>query len=87
MQFLVETHSESLFRRLQLLIADEKLAPEDCRLYFVKRDQDITALQRLEVDEFGRIKNWPEKFFGDAIGEVEQQTRSMIVRLAKRQRS
>ena len=86
-QFLVETHSENLFRRLQFLIADEQLAPEDCRLYFVKRDRDITALQRLEVDEFGRIKNWPEKFFGDAIGEVERQTRKMIGRMAKRQRS
>ena len=86
-QFLVETHSENLFRRLQFLIADERIAPEDCRLYFVKRDRDITALQRLEVDEFGRIKNWPEKFFGDAIGEVERQTRTMIGRMAKRQRS
>ena len=86
-QFLVETHSENLFRRLQLLIADEQLAPEDCRLYFVKRGTENTTLHRLEVDEFGRIKNWPEKFFGDAIGEVERQTRKMIGRLAKRQRS
>ena len=49
--------------------------------------EDGAALERLEVDEYGRIKNWPEKFFGDAIGEVEQQTRRMIERMAKRQRS
>ncbi len=86
-QFLVETHSENMFRRLQSLIADEHIAPEACTLYFVKRGEESAVLQRLEVDEYGRIKNWPEKFFGDAIGEVERQTRRMIERMAKRQRS
>jgi Protein of unknown function (DUF3696) len=75
---------ENLFRRLQFLIADEHISPEDCRLYFVKPGNDSAVLRRLEVDEFGRIKNWPEKFFGDAIGEVERQTRRMIKRMAKR---
>jgi predicted ATPase len=86
-QFLVETHSENLFRRLQFLIADEQVSPEEeCRLYFVKREEEIAALERLEVDRYGRIKNWPEKFFGDAIGEVERQTRRMIERMAKQNR-
>jgi hypothetical protein len=80
-QFLVETHSEHLFRRLQFLIADERISPEDCRLYFVKTGNDGASLQRLEVDEYGRIKNWPDRFFGDAIGEVEKQTRRMIERM------
>jgi hypothetical protein len=84
-QFLVETHSEILFRRLQFLIADEQILPEECRLYFVTKEEEIAALQRLEVDEYGRIKNWPERFFGDAIGEVERQTRRMIERMSKRQ--
>ncbi len=86
-QFLVETHSEHLFRRLQFLIADEQISPEDCQLYFVKRGEENAVLERLEVDEFGRIKNWPERFFGDAIGEVERQTRRMIERKTKLQRS
>jgi predicted ATPase len=81
-QFLVETHSEHLFRRLQFLIADEQISLDECRLYFVEKG---ASLQRLEADEYGRIKNWPEKFFGDAIGEVEQQTRRMIERM-KRQK-
>ncbi len=86
-QFLVETHSEIMFRRLQFLIADEQIAPEDCRLYFVERGKESAELQRLEVDEYGRIKNWPDMFFGDAIGEVERQTRRMIERMSKRKRS
>ncbi len=86
-QFLVETHSEHLLRRLQSLIADEDVSPDDCRLYFVKRGEESAELQRLVVDEYGRINNWPEKFFGDAIGEVERQTRRMIQRKAKQQGS
>lgn len=83
-QFLVETHSEHLFRRLQSLIADERLHTNDCRLYFVDRDDEgVTELNRLQVDPYGRVSNWPKQFFGDAIGETERQTRKMLERLAR----
>lgn len=80
-QFLIETHSENLFRRLQFLIADEQLSPEHCALYFVKPGESGAGMERLRVDEYGRIKNWPDRFFGDALGEVERQTRSMLRRM------
>lgn len=80
-QFLVETHSEHLFRRLQTMIAEERFASDDCRLYFVDRDEHgAPQLTRLEVDPYGRVRNWPKHFFGDAIGETERQTRRMIER-------
>lgn len=85
-QFLVETHSEHLFRRLQTLIAEEKFSPDNCKLYFVKKERGVAELQRLDVDNFGRIENWPDKFFGDAIGEVERQTQQRIKGMTKRQR-
>jgi len=81
-QFLVETHSEHIFRRLQFLIADQKLTSDQCRLYFVDRSKGRAAeLRRLEVDDFGRVANWPEHFFGDAVGETERQMRRMMARL------
>jgi hypothetical protein len=81
-QFLIETHSEHLFRRLQFLIADQQVEADRCRLYFVQRAQgDGAKLRRLEVDTYGRIANWPEKFFGDAIGETEEQMRRMMERM------
>lgn len=81
LQFLIETHSEHMFRRLQYLIANETLAAEDCRLYFVDRAaQGEPSLERLAVDTFGRVKNWPKHFFGDAVGETERQMRAMIER-------
>jgi predicted ATPase len=84
-QFLVETHSEYMFRRLQYLIADEKLSPSECRLYFVDRDADRMAeLRQLEVDEFGRVANWPEHFFGDTLGDTERQMTRMMERMIGR---
>ncbi|MDW7711189.1 MAG: DUF3696 domain-containing protein [Deferrisomatales bacterium] len=81
-QFLIETHSEHIFRRLQFLIADEQLGPRDCRLYFVGRDENKNAdLRSLELDEFGRVSNWPKHFFGDSVGETERQMRRMVDRL------
>jgi len=81
-QFIVETHSEHMFRRLQYLVADEKVRPKDCRLYFVNKDPDCTArLEQLRLDEFGRIENWPKNFFGDSLGETERQMARMMKRM------
>jgi predicted ATPase len=84
-QFLVETHSEHVFRRLQTLMADETLSPEACRFYMADRKATgQSALVRLDMDEFGRVRNWPKHFFGDTVGETERQTRWMLERLAQR---
>ncbi len=84
-QFLIETHSEHLFRRLQALIAEEKVAAQECRSYFVAMDEGVATLRDLDIDEFGRIKDWPDRFFGDAVGEMERQMEHMLKRMAKLQ--
>lgn len=79
-QFLVETHSEHLFRRLQTLVAKQTLSTDECRLYFVERNGADAVLKNLELDEYGRVKDWPEYFFGDALGETREQARLMFER-------
>jgi len=79
-QFIVETHSEHLFRRLQTLVAKEELSLDDCRMYFVERQGADAILKNLELDEFGRVTQWPDKFFGDALGETREQARLMFER-------
>ena len=79
-QFIVETHSEHLFRRLQTLVAKEELSLEDCRMYFVERQGADAVLKNLELDEYGRVTQWPDKFFGDALGETREQARLMFER-------
>jgi len=84
-QFIVETHSEHLFRRLQTLVAKEELSLDDCRMYFVERQGADAVLKNLELDEYGRVTQWPDKFFGDALGETREQAQLMFER-QKRQR-
>lgn len=81
LQVLIETHSEHLFRRLQVLMASATLSENDCALYYVERDEPSAKLTELQADEFGRIQNWPENLFGDAVGEAGRQMREMIKRL------
>lgn len=84
-QFMVETHSEHLFRRLQALLAEgTKVTRRDCALYFVDAAGDDSAnLTTLELDDYGRVANWPAHFFGDATGETERQVRATLERMTK----
>jgi predicted ATPase len=82
-QFLVETHSEHLFRRMQTLVAEGKQTPTGCRMYFVEPKRGKATLRELTMDEYGRVKDWPKHFFGDATGEIERQMRKMLERRQK----
>ncbi|MFJ5285809.1 DUF3696 domain-containing protein [Pseudomonas sp. NPDC088429] len=85
-QFIVETHSEHLFRRMQTLIAKQQITPKDAAMYFVERQGKSARMRSLELDEFGRVKNWPDAFFGDALGETREQT-ALAIQHAKELRA
>jgi hypothetical protein len=70
LQIIVESHSEHFLLRLQRRIAEGLLPPKDAALYFCRNEQGESELERLSVDMFGTIENWPENFFGDALGEA-----------------
>ncbi len=80
LQFIVETHSEHLFRRMQTLIARESITPQQAAMYFVERDHKAARLRTLALDDYGRVRNWPEGFFGDALGETREQARLLFER-------
>lgn len=79
-QFIVETHSEHLFRRMQTLTAKQQISTRDFAMYFVERDGKDAKLIMLNANEFGAITNWPDQFFGDALGETREQARLMFER-------
>jgi len=70
MQILLESHSEHLLRRLQRRIAEGELDVKQTALYFCDIDQGVSSIERLQLDLFGRISNWPQDFFGDLTGDV-----------------
>jgi len=82
-QFIVETHSEHLLRRMQTLIARETVKTVDLCMYFVEREGKEAKLQRLEVDAFGTIRPWPDHFFGDSVGEAREQAKARAERMKR----
>ncbi|WP_435248843.1 AAA family ATPase [Vibrio sp. nBUS_14] len=80
-QFIVETHSEHLFRRMQTLVATNKAKPEQCALYFVERKNSDAVLKTLSMDKYGRLEEWPQNFFGDATGELRKQAQETMQRM------
>ena len=74
LQILIESHSEHLLTRLQRRIAEEKIASNQTALYFCRNDGGVSTIDRLDIDEFGNIKNWPDNFFGDVMGDMFAMT-------------
>jgi predicted ATPase len=85
-QFIIETHSEHLFRRMQTLIARGEVSVMDAAMYFVERNGKNARMLPLEVDDLGRVKNWPPEFFGDSLGETREQT-ALAIKRAKELRA
>ena len=72
-QVIIETHSEHLLRRLQRRIAEERISDADVNAYFAENNHKCSKLNRLEVDKYGNILNWPEGFFGDMEKDMYEQ--------------
>jgi len=79
-QIIVESHSEHLLRRLQRRIAEGKVSHDDTALYFCRQQDGESAAEPLDVDMSGNIRNWPQDFFGDQMGEAVAMTEAAMKR-------
>lgn len=64
--YLIETHSEHMVRKLQILIAQKKLSRENVAIYYFDKNSDtgITSIKEMKLDEKGRfVDEWPPGFF------------------------
>jgi predicted ATPase len=82
-QLLIESHSEHFLRRLQRRIAEQKIRAIDTAIYFCEMTSSGSILNRLEIDDYGNIKNWPHQFFGDDVGDLAAMTEAAIQRQMK----
>lgn len=73
-RYLIETHSKNFILRLQALIADPKVrfSNKDIAVYYVdyKEDEQLSILERLEIDENGEFTKWPEEIFNESYREL-----------------
>jgi hypothetical protein len=77
-QMIIETHSEHFLRRLQRRIAEDAVPQEKVAAYFANVSQHPATLEHLEIDEFGRIRNWPENFFSDEMEDITEQSKTAM---------
>jgi len=82
-QVVLESHSEHFLRRLQRRIAEEMIPAEKTALYFCGMENSGSKAERLDVDMFGDIKNWPKDFFGDEMGDLTAKTKAAMRRQAE----
>jgi hypothetical protein len=80
-QLIIESHSEHFLRRLQRRIAEQTFTRDEVAAYFVRPGQNGAALEELNVDLFGNINNWPEKFFGDTMEDAVAMTDAQMERI------
>ena len=79
-QIILESHSEHLILRLMRRIAEEQISADDTALYFCQINDGTSEIERLNMDEYGNIRNWPQDFFGDATGELIKKTKAEMQR-------
>ena len=83
LQILVESHSEHLLTRLQRRIAEKQIDQSNVALYFCRNIDGESTKERLEVTESGDIKNWPENFFGDVMGDMFAMTDAQVEQMTE----
>jgi hypothetical protein len=61
-----------------------ELSSDKVKLFFAKADSGVSTLVPLDLDELGNIRNWPDKFMGDAFEEVAA---AELTRIERRRRA
>ena len=70
-QFIIETHSEHLILRLQRLVREKEIKPEDVSVIYISRKPEGAKAERLHLDEDGDfIDDWPNGFFPERLREL-----------------
>ena len=75
-QWIVETHSELLARRIQTRIAEGVISPSEVSILYVAPGPEGSTISVLEIDEEGDwLTEWPAGFFEERQHEMFNQLR------------
>jgi len=76
---VIETHSDLILKRIQSLVAENKIKPDKVKLHWFTRDQEgCTNITTADLDESGTFGDWPEDF-----SEVDLQEESRYLDAAE----
>ena len=80
LQIVLESHSEHLLIRLMRRIAEEQISADDTAFYFCEMNEGVSEIEKLNVDDYGNITNWPQNFFGDEMGDLAAKAKAEMKR-------
>jgi len=92
LQLVVETHSEYLLARLQRRMAEAEdptsfARPQNIALYFYDLVDGASRATQVRLNIFGEIENWPPRFFGDTMGDLQAMAQVAVRRKLKQRAS
>jgi len=67
--FIIETHSEHIIRKIQVLIAKGEIEKDRVAVYYFDKDEKTgtTSIKKMEMEDNGFFKEpWPDGFFDEA---------------------
>lgn len=68
---IIETHSEMVLLRTRRWIAEGKLPASDVLVYWIRTVPGLgSSLQKIQIDEFGELSDWPAGVFIEDYEEV-----------------
>ncbi|MGB7442411.1 MAG: AAA family ATPase [Coleofasciculaceae cyanobacterium] len=77
---VLETHSDLLLRRIQSLVAEDKISPDKVKLHWFRRKEDgVTQVNSADLTDAGAFGDWPEDF-----GDVALQEESRYLDAAEK---
>lgn len=77
--YIIETHSEHIVRKVQVLIAQGKLSKDQVAVYYFDKDEisGVTSIKEMELEDNGFFKEpWPDGFFDDSYNLTKELLRA-----------
>ncbi|HCM1951969.1 TPA: DUF3696 domain-containing protein [Salmonella enterica subsp. salamae serovar 9,46:z4,z24:z39:z42] len=63
-QVIIETHSDHLLNGIRIISKiREGFSPELFTLYYISKDRDDTKVVKIDINNEGKLSEWPEGFF------------------------
>lgn len=71
--YFIETHSEHIIRKLQVLVKNNSLKPEEVTIHYFKREKDKFDISKHCITELGQLQpNFPAGFFDTSFNLVKE---------------
>lgn len=74
-QVIVETHSDHLVDGVRIAVKDQLIDHENTSFYYLDKKDNLSHLTKINIDRNGRMSEWPNGFFDEAL-----KNRSYLIR-------